>query len=287
MKVELLMADVRPIHAAHSIQELTLALEFQSALSQKALQNLYDHRSEFSDQLPGDQIFRGHLLPVGQGLQIQGFPAAQALVATGSGGDQMPIVAVQFIRMQPSGVLDTRLTAQQNSVAFTCMAYSRWVEVWNIGRGLFSRVVPMIMESPVIIFGMNYVDKYLISGNPEEFNPLDLFRDNGSHIPSIILDKPLFHIHQGYFSALHSGGKALVNVNVDVQDDAVAGRVVTVTTYLRAFADPPEESAERLFTDGRDGVADVKMEELHEKAKSILADLLSDKMVEKINLKAP
>lgn len=264
-------ATWRPIHEAHSISEMVLALELNAVPAADILVKLAAAKSNFPE-LPGANVMHGLPMPLGFPPFIpQSMP-------------QPPVVGVTFDRYTQAGTIGERLIVQANYLAYTTTEYSRWANVSPVAFRHLAQAASFLSDVSIRNLSLRYTDKFIWSDKQEPRpRASTLLRLGGRLVAARILDTAdQCHSHCGFFQTLPTGS-ALVNVNVDITEDPNLGRVASILTLVRSDADPPLPCTEAASNQFSRVIAAAN--DAHNFCNESLCELLVDEVAARIGLR--
>lgn len=262
-----------PVHAAHAIEQVMLVLQFDRPLDDVFFQRVRDTAKQFKKKLPAESDIQGVTFVIG--------PEVREKAATSHG--------FSLRRMEPDGAVGHELRIERSSLAFITTLYTRWDAVWSQAAEYFDALAPIYVEQVGLAgAGVNYVDKFVWSGELSECRPAILLRENSKYIcPYVYSTEDFWHSHTGAFIRVDSNTKRLLNVNIDyleVQKQDETSRIVVFTTVLtdqlnqlgyESYSVTPESIVE---------VVNARMKSLHIFSKEIFGSLINDTMSRRIAL---
>ena len=271
----LITGKFEPIHDAHAIEQVQIAINFLSPLDATSMTNVRSEISAFESELPGySEIQR---LAIGV-TQTPGFING-------------PITSTGFVRFRTAanGVVLDELIIAPESITFRTTSYTRWVDIWT----KFSRYLKAILEiyvSKLAIaqVSLSFVDKFVWIGEVAACKPKLLLRPDSRYIcPHIYAQDDLWHSHTGVFLRVDAYTKRLLNINVDYLDDLTTGqarRIVGISTVLTDMLNQPSYQAFNLTSGEAFDSLSTRMTALHNMSKTSFAHVISDEMCERIAL---
>lgn len=272
------MINVVPIAGRHAIKAVSFGLEWQEPLQEDLLTFLMALHAKVRDKLP--RVIRHEEIPLKVVLS-QAQPEQEAPV-------KPQLASVTFDALQRNGEQEWSLVIQRNFLAVNCYVYTRWNEIWGIGRELLTPFLPVIArERGISVIGLQYVDQFRVTGSCEHFRAGHLLREGSRFVPTQAFQlDDLWHSHHGFFEKLTepTAHRRLNHVNVDVVDTNDE-RVIQITTAHRALLDRPAKDESRLLNSGGEGEWHHYMDQLHKVNKQFLCELLNEDMCKQIGLK--
>lgn len=271
------MTNVVPIAGRHAIKSVSFGLEWQEPLQVEDLTVLSALHAKVSDKLPRVQ----HLQEL----------AIRVVVATTEPERAAPakpqLAGLLFDALQPNGEPAWSLRIHKTFLAVSCHDYSRWDEIWDSARGLMAPFVPILArDRGISVIGLQYVDQFNVTGDPDAFRARDLLREGSRLVPENVFGLDgLWHAHHGYFEqhASPTAHRRLNSVEVDVIDMNDT-RLIQISTAHRAILDEPAANGARLLNNQDGGELQHYMIELHNTNKALLRDLLNEETCTRIAL---
>lgn len=285
------MADqpdrLKPLHEAHAIQEVRMAIELASPVTSKVIGEalkLYRSNKWLSDFLPGYREPPTFKIGISEGAESE-LPVTQK-------GPGEPSSAI-FDRVLPNGTPEWRMMAAKNVVVVTCTQYTRWGEVWGNARRMIRAIMPAYddVKAEISVFGLQFIDKFIWEGEPNAFRPEHLFKRDSDLLPRAVFSwDETWHTHLGDFQSHDqpSPHRRLTNTNIDIQDetspDEKTTRVAVIRTLFRNLLSQPLAVGMNICTDDNSGQCDQHMAAMHGACKSILDKLLLQNVTKRISL---
>lgn len=258
------------INEAHAIVEVVMFVEFAPPFGESTVRKLINIEHDLKGDLPGAKPVEFSVFSFGPDKGVQ-----MARPRT---------IGVELQRVRPDGSLEWMLRTTENAISVHCLDYSRWNDIWARAKGYLDKAFRHLEGSDSFIasVGLKYIDRFVCNGDPEQTRLEDLFRKETDLICKRAFSTgPLWHCHSGWFEDLRiSNPKCLNQLNLDATLTNIKGhRKLVITVDHNAVAQiPPENSNLSLLP------FDAIMEELHERNKAVMAELLSEQMARKINL---
>lgn len=266
-----------PIHDAHAIEQVAIIVEFNRLLDDSSLKEVYELSGKFNDDLPGkvEMARQGLSIP----LEKQGAVTQHPLISMGIG----------LRRVAPDGTIIDELRIERSSITFITTSYTRWEKIWGKASLYFEELLPTYLSNDgnLSAIGLNYIDKFVWKGNPDECSPKFLIREDSKYVCNhIFATKELWHSHTGVFIRVDNHTKRLLNVNIDYIDDIKSEgqkKIVSIaTTITDQFNQPsyiPIDNTENQFS-----IIESHLNEIHVFSKSVLSDLIIENMCKRIAL---
>lgn len=201
---------------------------------------------------------------------------------------QSPSVeGIVFERFSLPSLLVKSLQVNRSHCMVINNEYTRWSKVWSEASGLFSLILPIISKYTTIsAIGLQYADMFSWRGDRQDFELSALFSRDSQFLPRHVYGlADLWHIHQGYFYSpaidIDMAYKVLNNINSNLLDIDGSLVVQIITAHRLVFAN---KSTDMNGYTTQSGLLDRVYEALHNENKTILADLLTDDIKNKIKL---
>ena len=197
-----------------------------------------------------------------------------------------PIAPLAFARFRADGEIEWRLLLTPDALVVNCRSYTRWKEVWTTVRDLFAEVAGTMQsrEQKIRSVVLEYVDMFR-SDDDDRYDVRDLLRESDSVPPGVFAHGPIWHLHQGWFVDAQGPvpGRTLrrMHINSKVVDDRP--QVQFHTSHQFEMRDAPDMQS--MFVEP-DTLVDGLFDYLHGRSKALLADFLTIKMAQRINLHA-
>ena len=204
-------------------------------------------------------------------------------------------VGISYERMHPDGSVELGLKFEENRILFIVGKYTNWADIKRqISPYLKSALELVSKNNSITSYAVEYNDIFFAEGNYSEFNARSLFQFESKFIPSHIFDRTEnFHFHTGYFETFKDPVKhrVLTRINVDLKDSATKNvRELSIVLFhqILSYLEPwtsenrwiQEPALHKQITDR--GLENFVT--LHEIDKTILKEILNDKMSTQIGL---
>lgn len=262
-----------PVHSAHAIDQVAMAVNFDRDLTDEALRAAREVIGK-PEELPGRTELRG------LSFQIGPTPTASRSVIAGYG----------FTKVLPDGFLESELHIQRSAVTFRTLFYTRWANIWGQAKRYFDAVLPVYLQSGSRLsqVSLNYVDKFISPALVEECRPGDILkRDSPFLCSNIFGSNDLWHCHSGRFERRDNRTKRLVTVNVDFISETVREQDRRAVSIASVIADLFNQATyEPLDLDPKDAARtiDACFQGLHAADKEVLRSIITDEMSRRIAL---
>lgn len=266
-----------PLHDAHAIEQVLIVLQMAHPIDSESFGKVREVAKQFSGELPGKNDIQRFVMALGQEPSI---------------GGQLPTSEFHgFVmsRTAPNGVVESELRLETTSITFRTTTYTRWQSVWDQASRYFAAVAAIYAEKNAIsAVSLNYIDKFLWSGDPAKCLPNQLLRPQSPYIcPHVYGLKDLWHSHTGAFLRFDDKTKRLLNVNVEYSHDNPINdsrRLVGISTVLTDMFNQPDYDSFDLSPEDVSGFLADRMRNLHDFSKSVFADVISDDMGKRVAL---
>lgn len=265
-----------PIHAAHAVEQVVFVLQFEAPLSDEVFANVQECAKQFrtAADMP---IFMKR-----EGIAISFFPAGQPAIPPQKSGFMLR-------RMRADGSVEKELRVEPESITFMTSMYTRWDTVWMQARTYFEKLASIYAaNSKIVGIGLNYVDKFIWTGEDTASRADDLLRVNSKYLCAQIFEaQDFWHSHTGAFIRADAQTKRLLNVNVDHLEESRTDdmrRVVSVITILTDMLNQPGYTPAEISAENINQFLDRHSKELHSFGKEVLGNIINDAMSKRIAL---
>lgn len=266
------MAEAKPFAVHNALEAVGFIVQLKNHFSAQDVEALFSLKERLAEELPSFEKMTTHMLGVvGNSLPQQ--------ESRDSG-----VILQSF---KSNGRQDWVLRAMHNQILVTCSDYTRWVDVSAKAIRLIYTVMQSIRAevNPVQLVAMQFLDKFLYDGVPDNYNTEDIFRSDTEYLtPFSRQAGNQWHVYQGWFvdeSETVALGKGRVLNGLNIATSILPDRNLTTTIeHLVQFA---SESEEGIFFTSADKL-NTHFTFLHEQNKYILLRTLSDKQLQKIGL---
>ncbi len=261
-----------PIFPSHAIERCGAAVTFSESLPAKAFQKVLD-------QVQGR--FRSAGLEWIAGAPAVGAVGFQVNIATGQALPLTPGVGPAVFATADRA---TQFVIAPNSLTARTTSYVRWSP---FAGQIEELMLPLVgLYSDVVSVGnvqLDYVDRFLWTGDWSNFDWRSLLRSDGQFLAARAAEGHRYwHSHSGWFDE-GAEGRRLVNVNVDLADFQRSEAFVPSVSILTLMRDDAPPGVSRY-----DDAASIQacLEQLHNELKSLLGQIITEPMAERINLSA-
>lgn len=267
--------NITPLHDTHAIESVSFGVEWQFPLSPTVMATLETvYEATLKLQLPSKKPL--------QHLEMEFSADGGNLIKQNqlSGG-------WMFERFAPDGRIDCSMMLAPNALAVTLHSYSRWDDVYTAAAEMMRPLLPLIAVSSggLTVFGLQYLDVFRITGEPADFRPEMLLRQDSEFLPpSVFKRNSLWHAHHGYFTDMSDKPpwRKLTVINTDLIDEN-SDRQLRILTMHRTMFSSPLLDVEQLEAHGTFSFR-TAMHDMHNENKTVLRSLLNDPMLKRIRL---
>ncbi|MDD5056851.1 MAG: TIGR04255 family protein [Sideroxydans sp.] len=266
-----------PIHAAHAIEQVVFVLQFDTPLSDEIFAQVQECAKQFETESDLPRLMKR------AGISISFSPAGQSATVPSQKSGFM------LRRMRADGSIEKELRVEPDSIAFMTSLYTRWDAIWVQAKNYFSKLAPIYAaNSKIVGIGLNYVDKFIWTGDKAECSANALLRTDSKYLcPQIFEAQDFWHSHTGAFIRADEQTKRLLNVNVDHLEENRGDemrRVVSVITVLTDMLNQPDYIPAEVSTENIDQFLDKHATGLHLFGKEVLGNIINDEMSKRIAL---
>jgi uncharacterized protein (TIGR04255 family) len=274
-----LPSQFAPLHSAHSIEQVAIALAFESPIEATAL-------------ALADEVVKASRPPLPKREELINYQ-----MAVGPGPDAKPKITqaqqqagMLFQRYANNGVMEAELRVELNRVVFRTFSYTRWQHVWAEANGYFTDLREAYSGTKLSAIGLDYIDKYVWQNSEAPWILSTLLRRDSPFVAPHIHDvADLWHCHSGSFTRPNAATKRLLNVNIDALEEAHPQgrrRVISIRTAITDFLNQDGFDRTDVTPTVVDRVWEDHMEKLHAAAKEYLGKIINEKMATLIQLNA-
>lgn len=250
-----------PVNEDHAIESVKFSLKAKSALPRRAFFDVDPLRAAFSDALPA---------------------FSEGVAAVDVGGRQLEVPTIEFSFLQPNGSPTWSLNVGGNQIDVLCNIYTRWDKVWSrADKYLYQCLDHFAAHSKegveLVEIEMTVLDRFL---SPARSSVFDLISGHGSLPERLAARDYPWHSHTGWFEDAENEARILQNLNIDAIDNPTMGVSVSIT-HFQKFVNISKLNAR--FEGNRQFIQSC-MNEMHERNKKMLVDLLHDSVLRSIGL---
>jgi hypothetical protein len=266
-----------PLHDAHSIEQVVFVVQFDRMIDDATFQSISDFSKKYDTIFPSRTLIQQVSFAFGQGIPIPNAPNS-------SNGFVFKIFAAD-------GSIQTEFKIERTGITYRTTNYTRWNLIWSQVKEYFDELIPMFIEQARIVnLSLNYVDKFLWSGDIKNFNPSLLLNAESQYLCRHIFNTPDFwHSHTGAFIRSDEETKRLMNVNVDYVDEinnrGEVRKVISILSVITDNLDQPGYTSSNYTKDTVSDFINMHLQSMHEYGKVILSDLIIEKIAQRIALK--
>ncbi len=254
-----------PVHNAHAIVEMIVFFQFHQGALDPHKDRLLEIREELSEEFPAYS-------------SIQAF---QIDIPSDGNPSFHPKIGFELRRLKEDASIEWLIRLDSDSISIHCLDYSRWNYVWpKIQK--YSKIILEKLEkgdvSPSAI-GLKYVDQFVFQGEPKDYDISNLFkRDSLILHPRSFSSACQWHSHSGWFEEIAGLGDVLNQINIDSVIYEPKRYIISID-HTCIYYNPTENAL--LYNQG---FHQIFAEGIHKLNKSLLGDLLTDNMQQRINL---
>jgi uncharacterized protein (TIGR04255 family) len=266
-----------PIHKAHAIEQVQIAINFAQPLNLLAFEKIKSAMKSFESELPGY-------------AELQGFSIAFGQIPAGAMAERHPPIGFVRSRSAPNGIVEVEMRVEPTSIVFRTSLYSRWQDVWQ-QYAMYLRVIIAIYAEerlPLVQVSLSYIDKFIWIGEPSTCKPSKLLRASSPYVCSHVYEKTdLWHSHTGEFQQVDDYTKRLLNINVECIDEQLIGgsrRVIGIATVLTDLLNQPAFKQFVLPNETAFDTLQERIELLHSMSKQYFQRVISDEMCDRVAL---
>lgn len=281
------MSGFEPIHDAHAIEQVAMALQFASQVDDAAFSEILIVADAFKNVLPRATDFAGvQIMFAGQGMMPV---APQPAIPFNFANAQSVPMGRSFAKFRANGSLEAEVRIDRSTVTYRTSAYTTWREVWATAKDYFDHVIPTYAEAaqPASI-SLNYLDKFRWTGSPQNVRVGELLRVGSPYVtPHVFSLDDMWHSHTGAFLRIDEATKRLVNINVDCIDDLSSGapkRTIAIATVLTDMLNQPSYVPTLVKKGDLIAFFDDQLKLLHDASKQIFGETIGDDMCKRIAL---
>ena len=263
------VADFIPVNDDHAVEGVTFQFIFAEPFPVQLVSQFAANHHRWKDELPAFTQSNNSLISVG-GVNWPG----------------PPLSSVSFSNIRPDGTPAWLMRIEGNTLIVQCTRYTRWDKVWGKTLNLLRSAQEALSEGPVPAPALATVILAVVDAfdsKVEGYNVDGLLRRSkfvNDHIRSC---GPRWHSNQGWFEdgeeipLLHN-----LNMSSVVADANPADAIVRFGHQLELRLDDPIEFPAIDMVQG--GWVDLQMRKLHLHNKTIINDLLTEALSERILL---
>lgn len=272
----------KPVHEAHAIEQLIVAVQFDTPLPDDAISAVNEAMAGFGDELPARNDIRGMGFQIGPNGVM---PIAHAIADRPDG--------VVRHRTNERGVQIKELRIDRQNLVFRTLLYTRWDAIWMETQRYFNEILKNLEGINVGSYGLTYIDKFIWQGSLDTCHPTLLLRDDSPYVTAKCLNaQDLWHSHSGMFSRASDHIKRLEVVDLDCVDEldeqvgfgAPSQRIVRVSINVVDILNQPGHDP-RLIS-GAKAMEELSrgFSELHSIQKRIAGEIFTKETATRIGL---
>lgn len=264
--------SIVPINSEHAVKAVFFVCELGANLSAEKITEILAHYEQSSSLR--------NLFP----KKTEGRATSFTITPEGVGvaPPNGEINSLVFERVGTDGSVEYSLSLQNNIVNFSTNKYSRWATVSSEAFAILSEIINLVLPAPgVSVFGLQYIDEFIVTGEIQSFTPSMLFDENSVILPkNLSTKKAPWHNHFGWFDddASLSPNKVLHNLNINVipQHEKLIVQILGAHRFILAA---PIFNGEQIVADMAN-----RFTTLHNQNKALLRGLLNAKAQNEIHL---
>lgn len=263
--------SIVPLNSEHAVRSVSFVCELGANLSPEKIKEIisyYDNSTELRKIFPKKTAAQGASIYFSQhGVDVN------------NSGD---INQVILERIGTDGSTEFGLSLQGNIINFNSNQYSRWASVSQEAFAILSQFVSLVLPAPGIsVFGLQYVDEFIVTGEINSFRPSMLFEPGSKILPANVSERTgPWHNHTGWFSDdnTEQHDKLLHNLNINVipQHEKVIVQIIGAHRYILSNPIANIDDDCTVMTN--------KFQIMHDVNKALLRELLSKQALEEIHL---
>lgn len=272
-----------PYSDSNAVQEAAIRVHFHGQFDPQQIESARGRiKAHYQDELPNSQ----EMFVTGININMVGQDTPKA-VPDGI----HRLAGFEFSKPKSDGGHARLLRFSEETLLSSFLKYPGWKETLRDSLGYIKAVLSSIpMEgTPVVAFGLRYVDRFTFEGSIDAPRADMLFAEDSKFLAAHCFDAgPLWHCHSGWFDDGGAGTEACtlnqLKVSSGIVDQSSTAIVDHDATWQLQY---PRQSLEAVLSppDGEIGFEDA-LNHLHEKNKEILGNLLRQDMLEKIGMRA-
>lgn len=265
----------QPANEQHAIVEVVFQLGLQRPLNPGEVERLVGAHGRWKADLPRINRVGTFQFVIGNTPGV--------MPITPSGG-------VSFEAVKKDGTIEWRLKAEENTLTVNCLSYTRWNDIWTKSRDFLQQSCETILvaDNAVRTYSLQYIDMFKWEGDPIRYDLSELLRSDSELVPSGLFKRgALWHCFQGWYQDVEGkqSGRLLIRPHLDSVEMDGGQFVVKLDTFLSYESEAPHGMGQDLFG-GTPAHIDAIFDWLHDSAKGLLRDYITDAMRERIGLDA-
>lgn len=264
--------SIVPVNSEHAVKAVSFVCELGANLSAEKLQQIIAHY----ENSPGLR----NIFPKKTEGRTASITISQEGVDVTNTSGQINQIILEGIGVD--GNVDYYLVLQNNVINFSSNRYSRWATVSKEALAILNEFIGLVLPDPGIsVFGLQYIDEFVVTGDIGSFRPSMLFDVNSKNLPSNIFDRTgPWHNHMGWFDedATLLQDKILHNLNINIvpQHEKLVVQIIGAHRFILSIP----------ISNEKDASADMggKFLVLHDKNIVLLKGLLNENARKEIHL---
>lgn len=263
---------LHPVAGNHAIQGAAFVIQWPIPLERSHLDLVRSHAEQLKQWFPIVQETK----TVSIDLNPAGGPPRQHDEELGG---------LRFVQPAPTigpAAVTRALHVNKEQLVIAVNDYTRWDEAWSRVAQWLGILLPSLLDGrPINAAILQYNDQFEWRAAPTELIMTEVFRTESQHLTKRVFDTPGFwHVHQGFVDSRTEPltHDLIENVNVNLAE-VNARRVITIFTSHHAVMQNPIWEANAAIDQ-----LSVLMDNLHERNKSVIKDILTEPVCQKINL---
>ena len=271
------MAEYLPFADKHSIQEVQISLVFPSNFEQQAIATARGvAQAQLSESLPRSaEVISGAI----QIDLLNPDEPVQRNISSSSAG-------FQFAKVQGNAQPAQTVALTGNVFSLSFFEYESWIQTRKDADLYASTIISALplIQNPVIAFGLRFIDRYTFNGLPEQAAARLLMNPKSPYTAPQIFDAgSAWHCNTGWFED-DTDDRILHNLNI-ASNLVDLSSTVTIDHQATVHLGAPRQSPQSLFTPPSGQTAlTTALDDLHQRNKEILQEVLLPEMLEKIGL---
>jgi uncharacterized protein (TIGR04255 family) len=263
--------SIVPVNSEHAVKVVSFVCELGANFSVEKLKEVISHY-ESSSSL--QNIFPKKT--EGQSTSIT-FSPTGVDVSNSQETNQLVLE-----RVGADGNVEYSLSLQNNVINFSLNKYSRWASISSEALAVLNQFIGFILPDPGIsVFGLQYVDEFIVTGEINSFVPSMLFDADNKILPKKLIEhKGPWHNHLGWFDDDEKllPNKVLHNLNINIipQHEKL---LVQIIGAHRLILSSPISNENQIKADMAN-----RFTALHNQNKALLKKLLNANALKEIHL---
>jgi uncharacterized protein (TIGR04255 family) len=276
----------QPAHQNHAIERVSLTFQFKEEIPTRHWRDLLE---AVTTRMPGlgfatrlDLNFTQSVL--GQAPSPVAMSGRQVGGVVGMAVRPAMVGSGRLFQSNEGPEVREQISLQRNQVTYSATQYQRWSALRNRMIDSLGDAIDRALSLVDMDFVMlEYWDRFIFDGPISDVNYQELIRVDSRYLPSFASGrKGLWHSHVGYLDSLSLGSNRLINLNVDVFDQAMpnsqeAQRSVGIHSMSQDRVEPKSSPTTLVH-------AASTLDDLHTLLKVVLGDVISSEMAERISL---